>query len=97
VLSLGSFVVLGLAALGPAVTVLALIVVAAELTLNRLAPVAALAVGKAAVRGATEEGGRALEGLTDRPAGQPGLVLPVPGQLPLLAAGRERVKPWLGH
>lgn len=91
-----------LAALGPAVTVLALIVVFAELTLNRLAPVrnhqaAGLTVGQAAVRGAAEEGGRALEDLADRLAGQPGLVLPVPGHLPLLAAGRERVKPGLGH
>jgi fucose permease len=91
-----------LAALGPAVTVLALIVVFAELTLNRLAPVrnhqaAGLAVGEAAVRGAAEEGGRALEDLADRLAGQPGLVLPVPGHLPLLAAGREGVKTGLGH
>jgi fucose permease len=86
-----------LAALGPAVTVLALIVVAAELTLNRLAPVTALAVREAAFRGAAEEGGRAPEGLADRLAGQPGLVLPVPRHLPLLAAGRERGEPWLGH
>ena len=95
--------VTSLAILGPAMTVLALIVVAAELILHRLAPpgrppqAAALAAGEAAVRGQAEEGRGAPEGLADGLARQPGLVLPVARHLPLLPAGRKRVQPGLGQ
>src|SRR5712671_4875500 len=57
----------------------------------------ALAGREAGFRGPAKEGGGEPERVTHGLARQPGLVLPVPSQLPLLPAGRERVETRLGQ